>query len=633
MNTVVTKPSLSPSTGTAAQLGFGVGLIACVVFANGIFGRFLFDDLHLVANPKMHELWPWGEIAQPTRPLASWTLQLNAVLGGMKAWHFHLVNIAIHAAAGCVLFGLVRRTLELPGIAARLRNHATSFAFLAAVLWTVHPLQTQSVTYISQRYEALMGLFYLGTLYCLVRGFQSSRSTAWYLGAVASAWAGAGSKEVIATVPLVALLYDVAFLSSTWRSALRSRGWVYLLLLTPVAWIVWSLKRAMVEAGPTVGFGMKSVSMWEYLRTQPSVLLHYLKTAFWPDTLILDHGWPIANDPWQIYGLGAVIVMLVGVSLWAMWKHPKLGFLGLAIFLILAPTSSIVPVKDLAFEHRMYLSLAPLIMLTMLAVESALFRLITRETVRGTLIATLALVSILGLSLRTIARNRDYARPVTIWSQCIENNPHHPRPYRILADIYLDDDPQKALHYYRKALELVTEKHWVLVDIGNIYLSYYAEAARLRPDDVAVQINASRTHANLGNYAAAVAHARRAVEASPGDRDATMQLAWLLSTSEEEAVRNGAEAVRLVEALPIRQNFIDVQRLEALSAAYAEAGDFEKAVQVAEQCVAEAQRMRSRRVVELDNRLHLFRQHKPFRTTPKPSSPLRDSQRPLADRT
>lgn len=629
MNTVVATP-LVRSTWKPVQLAAAIVLIAVVVFGNGIFGQFIFDDLYLLQNPRVRELWPWGSIAEATRPLASWTFQLNHALGGFRPWHFHLVNIAVHAAAVCVLFDLVRRTLLLPGILPRLREQASQLALVAAVIWMIHPLQTQSVTYISQRYEALMGLCYLLVLYCVLRGSQSSRATAWYVGAIVSAWAGAGSKEVIVTVPLVAVLFDRAYLSSNWRDVFSRRGWVYLMLVGPAVWIVYMLRTAMSDADATFGFGMDRMTAWEYLRTQPAVLLHYVRTAFWPDRLVLDHGWPVTNSPWQIYGLGAIILALFGLSAWAMWRHPRVGFLGLAAFLILAPTSSIVPVADLAFDHRMYLPLASLVLLSVLAVEWVAAKLIQSPSKRLIVLAGLTVAVCVPLALRTIQRNREYADPTIIWKQCIANNPNHPRPYRILASLYLAKEPEQALALYEQALARCKQKFWIYVDLGNLYsrqenygdaVASFERAIEIFPKHTAPYINASRNCIKLGDFQRAVTFTRQAMEVDPASLLARQQLAWLLATSDDPAVRNGEEAVALLTDSQLRPAAGDLSHLEALSAAYAEAGDFVSAVATAEELVALARQHNSRRIVEYENRLHQFLNREPYRQKPAEPKP------------
>src|SRR5262245_27506123 len=116
------------------------------------------------------------------------------------------------------------------------------------------------------------------------------------------------------------------------------------------------------------GFGFRGVKPWEYLRSPAGIILYSLRLAAWPDELILDRGWPIAHSPLEIYGCGAIILVLLAASIVAWFRWPRLAWIGLAFFFVLAPTSSINPIADLAVEHRMYLPLAAVVTLAVLAI-------------------------------------------------------------------------------------------------------------------------------------------------------------------------------------------------------------------------------------------------------------------------
>jgi hypothetical protein len=246
--------------------------------------------------------------------------------------------------------------LRQPRLSGRFAQAATGIALAAALIWTIHPLQTESVTYIVQRAESIMGLFYLLTLYCVIRGAGSARPMAWYVLAVLACLLGMASKEVMATAPLVVLLYDRTFLSGTFQGALRRR-WPLYVALTCTWGLLAYLVAGSTDRGGSAGFGL-SVTVWQYALTQLGVITHYLGLAFWPAGLVFDYGWPIASSVGQILPGAIVISLLLAGTIWALIRYPAAGFLGACFFLILAPTSSFVPVTDAAFEHRMYLPLA-----------------------------------------------------------------------------------------------------------------------------------------------------------------------------------------------------------------------------------------------------------------------------------
>ena len=145
--------------------GVAVALAALAVYHNSFSGPFVLDDVPTIPeNSTLRDLSralsPPADAGVGDRPVLNLTFALNYALGGTAVWGYHAVNLLIHALAGIVLFGLVRRTLQRPGLRERYGADALPLGLAVAVLWTVHPLQTEAVTYISERAESLMGLFY-----------------------------------------------------------------------------------------------------------------------------------------------------------------------------------------------------------------------------------------------------------------------------------------------------------------------------------------------------------------------------------------------------------------------------------------------------------------------------------------
>ena len=240
-------------------------IVATAAYWPSFRGAFVFDDFgHIVYNWRLQSFSTFRpELAWNTRPTVYLTLWLNYQigdlnvlghhLGPLNVLGYHLLNFAVHCVAGLTLFSLVRGTLRLPPMDKRWGRWADPIAFVAALLWLVHPLQTQAVTYIIQRCESMMGMFYLLALYGLLRASQSARPWIWYITAVAAVWLGMGCKEVMATAPLVILLYDRIYLSSSWAMVFRRR-WAFYLAMTPaVAWLVVVVLRNAAVA--TAGFG------------------------------------------------------------------------------------------------------------------------------------------------------------------------------------------------------------------------------------------------------------------------------------------------------------------------------------------------------------------------------------------
>ena len=194
-----------------------------------------------------------------------------------------------------------------------------------ALIWLVHPLQTESVTYVCQRAESLAGLLYLATMYCCLRAFQANRGTGWHIAGVALCLVGMATKETMATVPVVVLLYDRTFLSQSFREAIRRRWLLYSSLAA-----TWALLAVLVfqtaNRGGTAGYGV-GISSWDYAKTQFGAIVHYLRLCFWPSPLVLDYGTDLATGVWQIVPQAIVVVLLLMATLLSMRYLPWAGFL------------------------------------------------------------------------------------------------------------------------------------------------------------------------------------------------------------------------------------------------------------------------------------------------------------------
>jgi tetratricopeptide (TPR) repeat protein len=514
-------------------LSAGIVVLAAVAaYHNSFSGAFVFDDQNwIVDNPTIRRLWPLGPWLCPPpalvvggRPVVSLTLALNYAWGGTHVWGYHAVNLAIHILAALALLGLLRRTLRLPGLRERFGPAATPLALAITLVWTVHPLQTMAVTYVIQRAESLLGLFYLLTLYGLVRGATSARRTLWYLVAAAACWLGMATKEVMVTAPVVALLYDRTFLSGSFREAVKQRWVFYLALAASWGVLAWAFVSTGCQ-GNTAGFAIKQFTWWTYLCTQPGVIVHYLRLAFWPAGLCLDYGWPAARSIGEILPPAIVVVGLFALTLWALVKRPTLGFLGAWFYLILAPTSSFVPIRDAAFEQRMYLPLAAVATLAILAGCTLWNRLFPASGQNWVPcpplpVALLALV-VVALGWITVRRNVDFQSKVAIWADTVAKAPANSRAHYNLGQ--------------------------ALGDVGRFdeAVAQYQEALRIQPDYADAHNNLGMIWAGRGQILQAIGEYRKALDASPQHAQAHNNLANALESQGEadEALTHYQQAV------------------------------------------------------------------------------------------
>ncbi len=235
-------------------------LVAAVLaaYANSLRCPFVFDDYSdIVDNSSIRRLWPLGDVLlvrskgsvwPRSRPVVNLTFALDYAVGGLNARSFHGTNLVIHILAGLALFGVVRRTLLLPRLRDRFGQASVPLALAVALLWALHPLQTESVTYITQRYESMMGLFYLLAIYGVIR-CGSTSSHRWGAVTVAATLLALGSKEVAVSLPIMILLVDRVLLAESFSEIWRRRRGLYLALLA--AWAAFAV--VQLRAGPRPG--------------------------------------------------------------------------------------------------------------------------------------------------------------------------------------------------------------------------------------------------------------------------------------------------------------------------------------------------------------------------------------------
>lgn len=538
------------------------GLIA---YHNSFNAAFLLDDsTSIVENVSIRQFPPsFSILIHSPRPMLTLTLALSYRMGGLNTWYYHSVNVTIHLLAGLSLYGLARRTLLTAKFQGRFAQSASSLALVATLIWLVHPLQTQCVTYVVQRCEALMGLFFLLTLYCVVRGSESPWPRWWNAAAFVSCVLSMASKEVAVTLPLVVFLYDRIFLSASVREMVRRRWGLHGLLAS-----IYAIPAAfwMFKVPVNAGFGLPGITPLKYAMTQPGVILHYLKLSFWPRSLCLDYSdWHLTTTFLRFLPPALGVLALVLASLWALRRIPGVGFLGLCFFLILAPTSSILPIADLAFEHRMYLSLAAVVLLTVLA-GNALVNWLSEgrgagENFKRSLKLGLAAVVVGILLFQTIRRNKDYASEVSMWSDVVAKRPENIRAHCTLGMAYwrwgwLQEaiaEETAALRLEPRHIQSVNALGLVLLQEGKNEeaLVHFAKLTTVAPDFVFGHTNKGLTLFRLGKPKEAAESFRAAVKLSPGTPTYRFNLAC--SLHEQGQIEEAKEEYR--QALQLNPDF------------------------------------------------------------------------------
>lgn len=581
-------------------------LAAVAAYHNSFDAPFVFDDHPVIReNPTIRTLWPVTIPLSPPadsgvggRPLANLSLALNYAWTGTHGWSYHAVNLLLHTGTALLLFGVVRRTL---GLLARAGTgfggwSPTPLAFSAALVWLVHPLATASVTYLAQRTELLMGFFYLLTFYSFVRG--------WSVLAVVACALGMLSKEVMVTAPVLLLLFDRAFMSGSVATAWRTHGRTHLGLAG-----TWLILAALLTTGMerrSVGFGL-GVAPLEYAFTACEAVLVYLQQAVWPAHLVFDYGRSYNVNPAAVV---SVVLLLSGAAVLAV-RRPRAGFLLIAPFLLLAPTTSFVPVAEQPIaENRMYLPLAALGVAGTIGAA--------RLSRRGPVVV---LMAALGLGVATVARNDVYRSELGLWRETTARRPANARAHYNRGVVALQAGlVPEAVAAFERAVQVRPDYAEAHNALGNAWLRLgrsdaarreYAEAVRIRPEfarawynygtallassdaegarrcfERALDLqpcfadaenNLGNVHFQLGRTEAALGHYRAALQIEPALVDAHYNAgsACLELGRVEEAVDHLAAAVRLKPGDPEIRNH--------LGAALARAGNTAAAIREFEQ--------------------------------------------------
>ena len=505
----------------AALLIAGVTTIA---YFNSFAGAFVFDDRGAILdNPTIRALWPPTEVLSPPihglpvtgRPLTNLSFALNYAVHGTDPFGYHLVNLAIHLVCALALFGVVRRSLLQPRLRVRFGKHALSLAAIAALLWSVHPLLTAGVTYLSQRAESLASACILLSLYAFIRGRaedappSSTRANrAWLGAALGACWFGVGAKEIAAATPLLIALYDRIFLRATWREVFRGHRFFYVALFAswlPLAWLIHSTGNRGATWAADSGF-----TPWDYALIQAEAVVHYLRLVFWPAPLVFDYGrnlpTPSLSTVWPHATLliALLIALLIG-TVFAIRRNSAAALLGVGFFALLAPTSSFLPIADPMFEHRMYLPSAAVIVSVVLFGYRWL-------GARGLWLVPPILVA---LCVATIGRNADYRSALVLWEDTVAKRPSNARARGNLGEILMAQQrPAEALPHFEAAYRLTPNLSIAAHNLANALdllgrraeaIRYYREALALQPKNFLSRTNLANALADTGALDEAIA--------------------------------------------------------------------------------------------------------------------------------
>jgi tetratricopeptide (TPR) repeat protein len=507
------------------------GVLIFFIYANTFESPFIFDDeLRIKDNShirltqfSLKEIVTAGFKSNKTRPIAFISFALNYYFHQYDPLGYHLVNISIHILAAFILYLFLKTTLTLPSIGRRYQ-HSEVIAFLATLIWLVHPIQTQSVTYIIQRMNSLAAMLYILSFWCYVKGrlVDASQKRWWWFAASALAWlVSLGSKQISVTLPFLVYLYEWYFfqnLNKDWfkRSLKYVVGLVALVVLIA---LIYTGFNPWEKISRLNDYAQNEFTILERSLTQFRVVVYYISLFFYPhpSRLNLDYDFALSHsliDPVTTFVSLIAIVGLLGLAVFVAKKLPLISFGIFWFFANLVIESSIIPLA-IIFEHRLYL---PTMLACLIPVILA-YRYVKPEKLCIPLLCALVIIG----AYWTFERNRVWKDDLTIWTDTVKKSPGKVRPHINLG----------------KALENR--------DMLDVALNHYSIAARINPDNAKTYYNMGNALAKKGQTEEAIAHYHKALKLDPLSPEAHNNLGLELARQGNaiEAVKYYLNALKL----------------------------------------------------------------------------------------
>lgn len=553
-------------------------IVGLAVYSNVITdGAFLFDDFeYVIGNPIITDLSSTN-ISDP-RQVGYFTFALNYALGGEDPLGYHLFNIIVHIANGLLLFLLFRTLVTALNNGQETADIHRYSAFLAALIFIVHPVQTQAVSYVTQRFTSLASFFYILAvyLYLKARSRIEQRQT-WighYAAAIAATVLAMKTKEIAFTLPFILLLFEALVLR--W-SGLKKRRFIFLvpfavtLVIIPLS--IFGPDFGLLNPSPGVAgitrvdkiYDLTERSSMQYLFTQFRAIVVYVRTLLLPVSLRVVYDFPVSRKFFDLPVIASFIFLLsfFFAALYSWRKGSSCGddrqlsvsyrIFALAIFwffITLSVESSVIPIKDVIFEHRVYLPSVGFFMAGAVVIVHLSERLL-RNAVPLARLAVPALFICLPLAFGTYIRNEIWTDEVKLWDDVVQKSPNKPIGYnnRGMA-LAKRGDYKRAIEDYDRTISYFPK---------NMSDMLLWENADMTPSNIAKTYAArGDIYAAIGNVEKARADYKRAKDSfvMPVDIDDTLRLADLF-------VRKGAFIHALEEYNKILQ--WDPENIKALN--------------------------------------------------------------------
>lgn len=539
-------------------------IVACAItYSNSMLVPFTFDDYaYLIDNPLIKDFGCFLDYSRIDshrlnidlkynfilRPVTYFTFALNYFINGIDPGGFHLVNILIHTSNALLVYLLVQRLLACT-IDGEWRNDRLEFtpsfvSFFSAMIFAVHPLNTQAVTYIVQRFTSLATLFYLLTI-ALYLSFRTSRNRnsrlVFLIFALVAAICAMKAKEIAFTLPVMLIMIELFFLKGE-----KSRRLLGLLPFMLAMAIIPATVLKLSESSYTVGssalergtnlVNFSKITTHDYFVTQLRVIITYLRLLFLPVQQNLDYDYPLYHSllDYRIVLSMTVLFAVVSVGIWLFRRslrergklHVQMRLISFGIFwffITLSVESSVIPIDDLIYEHRVYLPSVGMILAFVAGLDMIRDKMTGRIGGMSRLAVLLPIPVVLVLATATIIRNDVWK---TIWVDTAKKSPQKARPFNNHGDYLMKiSRPGEAIPWFKQAIAREPGNVDAHLNLGAAYsdIGSFDEALDAlnfvidrRPDDYLAWSNLGTVYIRKGNINKAVEMYRKSLAIKPG---------------------------------------------------------------------------------------------------------------------
>ncbi len=561
-----------------------IGLSVFIIYSNIYNSPFVFDDEpRIVENRSIKNLSYYlnpSKLLEP-RAVVDLTFALNYRFGKLNVFGYHLVNVWIHILNGILVYFLVSGILKQRAEFLTPTNHLSSesatisiklIAILSAMIFVVHPVQTQAVTYTVQRYTSMAAMFYMGSMlsYLYARTVQPRTAGkaihrfnifGLYTLTIVFGMLAFLSKENSASLPGSILLLEYLIINGRWPDwkkklpwfALAFTLWLFFVLFVSGLFSGEVGDRNLLEDVSALTKETAAVSRWSYLCTQFNVLVIYIRLLFLPINQNLDYFYPFKTGFFEGATPFAFIILIgiAGFGIWSKNRRPVITFSIFYFFITLSIESSIIPIRDALFEHRLYL---PMLGFGLFISYQLFYYLSTKRTLA--FIFSFAIIAFLGSA--AYLRNITWQDNVILWSDVVSKSPHNYRAHNNLG-LALDKQGRtdEAIDQYMQGLQIKPDNEEIHNNLGlalaeqgrtDEAISHYLEALHLRPDFGQAHNNLGVVLMEKGRTEEAVSHYKEALRINPDTFKAHYNLGDALIVQKgvtPEALHHYNEALRL----------------------------------------------------------------------------------------